>query len=188
VQRKPWWFVTFFATLSVLSILTFELPKPILITTLILSAITVAVSLAFLIYSIANRVEKSILELNILFVVFGAAFFFGSITLQASAIQKYVTIPPLPLISQLEPQPVEEDVSDTQPPFKLIDGALEVSQMVLLVFVIIGAFVGIIFNADKPIGGAILGGVGGGLVGVVLGPFVTVLIDNGLIGFHRFFQ
>ncbi len=192
VRKKPWWFVTLFVALSALSLFSLDLPDVVLVLVTLLTIVIMAISVSYMLLSIANRAKKTTLELSILSSVFSLVLFFGLLTLQTSSLNRIInSIPSVTLFSPEVTQSGQGDDLNKESFIKLplnselLNSVLEGSRDILLAFVVVGAMVGMVFNTDSPIAGAILGGVGGGLIGLVLGPIATLLIDNGLIGLHK---
>ncbi len=192
VRKKPWWFVTLFVTLSALSLFSLDLPDVVLVLVTLITIVVMAISVSYMVLSIANGAKKTTLELSILSSVFSIVLFFGLLTLQTPSLNKIInSIPSVTLFSPEDLQSGQGDDLNKESFIKLplnsefLNSVLEGSRDILLAFVVLGAMVGMVFNTDSPIAGAILGGVGGGLVGLVLGPVATLLIDNGLIGLHK---
>lgn len=191
VSTKPWWFITLFLTLTFLGIFTLQLPISFAIAFGVFALITMAISLAIFINSIVeyrHTKSKALLETSALFAVSGIAVFTGFIAFQIDTIAPMVkpmliTVnsssesEPPPHIDPPIPQENGQTLVETLKDMFKFKNAEDASGTIFWLFVILGAIAGGLGTSSLM--GAVLGAVGGGIIGVTLGSIAGFAIEIG---------
>jgi len=192
--KRPWWFVTFFATLLALSIFSLDLPTLVAFLIGVCALILAAVSLTTLILSAVDFKDYVQLESRALFALFGVICFTGFIAFQTdninqmlqsvSAIRLEVSPSEKPSSSQASPSgPVSgeprQGLTELMKDFLTMESSEDATRSLFIIFAVLFGLAGMIAARESPLVGLILGVILGGIVGLLMGSVVGVAISFG---------
>lgn len=192
--KKPWWFVTLFAALLMLSIYSLNLPLSVALVIGIFILVSTAISISAFIVSIVDFRDFVHLEFSALFALFCAISFTGFIAFQTDNVATLVqSIFPVdattPVAERPKPTPTsippktssEKEKSILESAYELlrVDTSENATQTLFIVFGFGCALLGFVVNKDSPFVGLILGFIIGGIIGILMGSVVGAAINFG---------